>query len=138
MKAYDSGEIILELAKKAAMICYFSIDNPLDVYFEDANVHGRKMNVERKYNAQKRARNGEIMFGFIEEFLDEFEKLNKDDRWLVFKEYQIKSDYLYRKWKSKIVENSSSELAARSYQRYVGEDGHIYLKTDNGVVLKQF
>ena len=69
---------VINLAKKAAMICQYSICNPLHVSFEDGNFQGDKpMEQERVWNCRYREDNGERLYKFISEFLDEMKKDSK-------------------------------------------------------------
>lgn len=76
----------INLAKKAAMICQYSICNQLHVSFEDGNFQGDKpMEQERVWNRRYREDNGERLYKFISEFLDEMDALSSEERWDVYK-----------------------------------------------------
>lgn len=127
-------------AKKAAMICQYAIKNPLHVFFEDGNVHRGPMNFERGCNEDYRAANGNFMYEFVREFLDEFEALPTDRRWPVYRLYRKKAEYLARKWRKKIRANSTNSNGVGSmwYRHTLGDDGHIYVTTDIGIQLLEF
>ncbi len=141
MKIFATDSLEVKCAKKAAMICCYAIKNPLHVFFEDGNVHRGSMQFEYDCNDQDRKENGEFMYEFIREFLNEFEELPSDRRWPVYRIYRRKAEYLNREWRKKIVQNSSDPTNTKGgfgYKHYLGEDGHIYVKTDVGVELRQF
>ena len=134
----DPPEVVC--AKKAAMICQYAIKNPLHVFFEDGNVHKRPMNFERGCNEDYRSANGEFMYEFVREFLDEFEALPVDRRWPVYRLYRKKAEYLSRKWRKKIRMNSAgfTKLGSMWYHHALGDDGHIYVTTNIGIQLLVF
>lgn len=141
MRISQNDELEVKLAKKAAMICHYAIRNPLHVFFEDGNVHRGSMSFERECNDMFRKENGKLMYEFIREFLNEFEELPTNRRWPVYFLYRKKAEYLHRKWRRKIVSQSSHPENINGgfiYKHYLGEDGHIYVKTDIGVVLRWF
>ena len=140
MKIFKSDPPEVVCAKKAAMICQYSIKNPLHVFFEDGNVHRDSMNFERGCNEDYRAANGDYMYEFVRVFLDEFEALPVDRRWPVYRLYRKKAEYLDRKWRKRIRVNSSEPNSVGSmwYRHTLGDDGHIYVTTDIGVHLMQF
>lgn len=127
-------------AKKAAMICQYAIKNPLHVFFEDGNVHRGPMNFERGCNEDYHAANGDYMYEFVREFLDEFEALPADRRWPVYRLYRKKAEYLARKWRKKIRANSANSNGIGSvwYRHTLGDDGHIYVTTNIGIQLLVF
>lgn len=142
MKIYKTDTPVTVAAKKAAMICQYSIHNPLHVFFEDHNYHSNPMDFERKCNERYREKNGDRMYQFIKEFLDEFDALSKEERREAYRLYRKKSDYLANKWRKKIAENSKPQepgsILGIAYRHYLGADGHIYVKTFLGVELMQF
>ena len=140
MRIYTTDSVVTALAKKAAMISVYSIHNPLHCYFEDGNVHADPMDMERMFNERWKAANGQQMYEYISAFLDEFERLDLQDRRSVYRMYRKKWDYLSRKWLTRIRKNSKpqTEGSGLLWHHYLGEDGHVYVKTDNDVVLLQF
>ena len=141
MKIYQNEDPEFRCAKMAAMICHYAIKNPLHCFFEDGNVHHAPMSFERDLNDKYRTANGELMYEFIRNFLDEFEKLPPGRRLPVYRLYRKRAEYLSRKWRKKLVENSSepqNSYGSISYKHYLGSDGHIYAMTDAGVELRQF
>lgn len=131
---------VINLAKKAAMICQYSICNPLHVSFEDRNFQGDKpMEQERVWNRRYREDNGERLYKFISEFLDEMDALSSEERWDVYKLFHGKWQYLGNKWLKLIKKNSRlSAYGSCCYRHFLGDDGHIYIKTDNGTVFRMF
>lgn len=141
MKIFETDTLECRCAKKAAMICQYAINNPLHVFFEDGNVHNAPMAFERTLNDTYRLQNGKPMYEFIREFLNEFEQLPQDRRLPVYRWYRKKAEYLRRRWVKKIRKHSldpQDVQGSLSYQRFLGADGHIYVRTDAGVTLCQF
>jgi hypothetical protein len=140
MKIFKSDPPEIICAKKAAMISMYAIHNPLHVFFEDGNVHRGPMNFERSVNDECRDKNGELMYEFVRQFLNEFEELPVDMRWPVYRLYRQRYDYLSRKWRKKIRANSTDPMGCGSlwYRRSLEEDGHIYVITNIGIKLMQF
>ncbi len=123
MKIFKNDTPVIVAAKKAAMICQYSIHNPLHVFFEDYNFHYNPMDFERECNEKYKAENGELMYEYIKKFLDEFDRLNETERRQAFCWYRKKSFYLYKKWRKKL--NYSPW-----YRHYLENDGHIYFETN--------
>ena len=140
MRIFKSDNNITVLAKKAAMICEYSICNPLHVFFEDCNFHTNPMDFERECNEIFKSDNGQHMFDFIETFLDEWDKLTPAEKLESFHLFHKKWKYLHRRWKNKILENSTPKPkgAGFVFAHYLGEDDHIYVKTDKQIELLQF
>ena len=141
MKIYKTDDQITALAKKAAMICNYTIHNPFHVSFEDRNF-GKDwdLNFERSCNEKYREKNGDRMYQFIREFIDDLGALNGDDRMAVYRLARKKRDYLAKKWDRKIKDNSRPVKPGFGccYRHYLDPDGHIYVETDLNVKLKQF
>lgn len=141
MKIYKTDDPITALAKRGAMICNYAICNPFHVSFEDRNFSKDwNLNFERKYNERYREKNGDLMFQFIREFIDELDALSRDDRMAVYRLTRKKWDYLAQKWDRKIKANSRPVQRGFGccYHHYLDSDGHIYVETDLGVKLRQF
>lgn len=130
MKIFKNDTPVIVAAKKAAMICQYSIHNPLHVFFEDYNFHYNPMDFERECNEEYKTENGELMYEFIKQFLDEFDRLSKTERRQAFCLYRKKGFYLYKKWRKKL--NHSPW-----FKHYLAEDGHIYFET-NEVRVRAF
>lgn len=141
MKIYKTDDPVTALAKRGTMICHYAIHNPFHVSFEDCNF-GRDwdLNFERKCNEKYRAKNGDRLYQFIREFIDDLDALNGDDRMAVYRLTRKKQDYLAKKWKRKIRDNSRpiQQSCGYAYRHYLDLDGHIYVETDLGVKLLQF
>ena len=140
MKILKSDNNVTALAKKAAMICEYSISNPLHVFFEDCNFHAKPMNFERECNEMFKSENGQHMFDFIKTFLDEWDELTPTEKREAYRLFYKKWRYLQRRWRNKILENSTPKPKGSGfcYKHYLGEDGHIYVKTDKQIELLQF
>lgn len=140
MKILKNDNKVTALAKKAAMVCQYAIHNPLHVFFEDGNFHTGKLELERKWNEEFKDKNGQALYEFINIFCDEWDALNKEEKREAFRLFYKKWDYLSRKWRNKILTNSNPvpKGSGFCYTRYLGEDGHIYVKTDKNIHLMQF
>ena len=140
MRIYKTDNNVTIAAKKAAMICNYAIHNPLHVFFEDRNFHLNPVDFEKNINEKFRKENGERMYQFVKDFLDEFEFLNAQERRAAYRLYFSKGDYLGKKWHEKILVSSNPipPGGGLSYKRYLKEDGHIYIKTDKDIELLQF
>ena len=141
MKIYKTDSRITALAKKGAMVCQYAIHNPLHVSFEDGNFSRNwDLNFERKSNEKYRAKNGDRLYQFIREFIDDLDALSGDDRMIVYRLTRKKLDYLARKWERKIKDNSRPVKPGDGYwyRHYLDRDGHIYVETDLGIKLLQF
>lgn len=142
MKIFKTDDKITVLAKQAAMICEYAIHSPLHVTFEDGNYnYDTPMDFERRYNEKYREVNGELMYQFVQQFLDEFDKLDKEERKACYRLFRKKWDYLGNKWLLKIRKNSKPydhKTEGLAWKHYLAEDGHIYVETFLGVKLKQF
>lgn len=128
---------IVRLAKQAAIICCFSISNPLHVYFEDGNIRGnydKSFDFEYRWNREYREENGEKMFKYIEDFLDGFVALSVEDRRKCYKVFVGRTwNYLGNKIYNKVRDSGFS-----IYHHYLGDDGNIYISLPNNEVLFKF
>lgn len=128
---------VTKLAKQAAIICCFTIHNPLHVSFEDGNIRGYyddSFESEYKWNEEYRSKNGDKMFRYIENFLDNFTALSIEER----KEcYSIFYNKTWRYLGGKICRKVNQE-GLRTYRQYLGDDGYIYIALADGKVLYKF
>lgn len=141
MKIYKTDDSVTALAKRGAMICQYAIHNPFHVSFEDHNFSKNwDLNFERWANEKYRVENGELLYQFIQEFIDDLEALDGDSRMIVYRLIQKKLNYLGRKWERKILDNSRPVQPGSGYwyRHYLDHDGHIYVETDLGIKLLQF
>lgn len=119
------------LAKKAAIICVFAIDNPLHVAFEDCNLHPwADMKSEFRWNEECREANGEKMYEYIKDFLVDFTSLTAQEQSKCYKDFCKKNDYLWDKVWGKIKKLSKEKYP--SFKHFLGNDGNIYITTMNG------
>ena len=127
------------MGKKAAMICVYAIHNPLHVSFEDGNFRSdSSFKVETESNETHRKNNGEHMYQFIHEFLNELKSMPPAERCLVYRSYQKKIKYLTERWHKLIRKYSYPPKYGLSYRHVLEEDGHIYIITDKDIRLCQF
>lgn len=133
----DTKEVVL--AKKAAMICQYSIYNPLHVFFEDGNFHTKDLDSERQWNDEYLDKNGQLMHDFVEQFINEWNLLTPKEKRECYILFRKKWDYLSNKWSRKLIKYSFPRpRGGICYEHYLKEDGHIYIKTDRGFELLQF
>ena len=98
------------------------------------------MDFERECNEMFKSENGQHMFEFIETFLDEWDELTPAEKREAYRLFFKKWRYLQRRWRNKLLANSKPRPKGSGccYRHYLGEDGHIYVKTDLGIELFQF
>lgn len=129
---------VTKLAKQAAIICCFAIHNPLHVSFEDGNICGyydKSFDFEFESNKEYRDKNGEKMFQYIENFLNEFVSLSAKERkecyWILRKKtWRYLADKIFRKAKEK--------GSPRMYCHYLDENGDICIAAMSGEILYKF
>lgn len=142
MRIFKTDDKITVAAKKAAMICEYAIRNPLHATFEDGNYnYDTPMDHERKWNEKHREKNGERMYQFIEQFLNEFDELTREERKEAYRLFRKKWAYLDQRWMKKIRENSKRPALGEGgmiWHHYLAADGHICVKTDLGIEFVQF
>lgn len=128
---------VTKLAKQAAIICCFAIHNPLHVSFEDGNICWRDGSFESEYewNKEDCSKNGEKMFQYIEDFLNEFTSLSVKDQ----KEcYWIFHDMTWKYLASKISRKAKEKGSPRAYRHYLDDNGDICIATISGEILYKF
>ena len=129
---------VTRLAKQAAIICCFAICNPLHVSFEDGNIcwHNEdSFESEYEWNKEDRSKNGEKMFQYIEDFLNEFTSLSVKDR----KEcYWIFREKTWKYLENKISRKAKEKGSPRAYRHYLDDDGSICIATISGEILYKF
>lgn len=129
---------VTKLAKQAAIICCFAIRNPLHVSFEDGNIcwHNEdSFESEYEWNKEDRSKNGEKMFQYIEDFLNEFTSLSVKDR----KEcYWIFREKTWKYLENKISRKATEKGSPRAYRHYLDDDGSICIATISGEILFKF
>lgn len=129
-----------KLAKLAAMICVYSIRNPLHVAFEDGNFSPESdLSFERKFNQKFRSYNGELIYNLIDTFLDEMKEISSEERRIVYHLFQKKWRYLADKW-AKLIKSYSkpSSYGSYAFRKFLVDDGHIYIETDQRFLLQMF
>lgn len=121
LKIFSTDTIIQKCAKQAAMICEYSISNPLHCAFEDGNIYeGITMRNERVWNEIYHNDNGDKMYNFINDFIDNFLSLNCEEKYECYRLFRKKWQYLQRK-----------EIKQRDcsfWRHYLGDDGNIYVQ----------
>ena len=129
---------VVKLAKRLAIICCFAIHNPLHVYFEDGNICGhydKSFDFEFESNKKYRDKNGEKMFQYIEDFLNEFILLTVEER----KEcYWIFRKKTWRYLANKISRKAKEKGSPRAYCHYLDDNGDICIATISGEILYKF
>ena len=91
LKIFSTDTIIQKCAKQAAMICEYSIFNPLHCAFEDGNMYeGMTMVAERVWNEEHHNDNGDKMYNFINDFIDNFSSLNDKEKYECYKLFRKK------------------------------------------------
>lgn len=141
MRIRETDDEITVLGKKAAMISMYANHNPLHCFFEDGNVVGGPLTHERDANERRREVNGDRLYEFIKDFLDEFEPLDLADRRAVYRMYKVKEAYLWKKWEKKLrsfEDPSQPKDSGLAWRQFLDEDGHIYIQAFNGPKMLAF
>lgn len=111
IKITNKDNKIQILAKMAANICCYAMENPLHVFFEDGNFHTRYLTREKEQNERVKFENGIKMYNYINHFIDNWDTLSDDDKVSAFNLFEKKWDYLNNKISNRIrkVTNTPKE-----------------------------